>query len=144
MNKTRRSLLASVLAAGFTLVLTVGTALAAELMGTIKSVDIDGKKIAVTEKDTDKDVDVTVTDDTEWVTKKKSGKIDLAKVKKGTIVEVIHEDAKASKITVKKGAPKKDAELNSARRAADPLAKSPGPDGRRLTWPVRTVIFGAS
>ena len=109
MNKSRRSVLASALAIGFTLVLTVGTALAAELMGTIKEVDIEGKKITVTEKDTDKDVVVTVTDDTEWVTKKKSGKIDLAKVKKGTVVEVIHEDAKASKITVKKNAPKKEA-----------------------------------
>lgn len=107
-QKTRRSLLTSVLAATLTLALTVGTALAAELMGTIKSVDIEGKKILVTEKDTDKDVEVTVTDDTEWVTKKKSGKIDLAKVKKGTMVLVTHEDAKASKIEVKKGAPKKE------------------------------------
>ena len=116
MNKTRRSLLASVLALTFTLAITVGTALAAELLGTIKSVDIEGKKIVVTEKDTDKDVEVTVTDDTEWVTKKKgetkTSKIDLAKVKKGTVVEVIHEDAKASKITVKKGAPKKETTSN--------------------------------
>ena len=116
MFKTRRSLLASVLAASFALVVTVGTALAAELMGTIKSVDVEGKKIVVTEKETDKDVTVTVTDDTEWVTKKKgetkTSKIDLTKVKKGTVVEVIHEDAKASKITVKKNAPKKEAASN--------------------------------
>lgn len=112
MFKTRRSLLTSVLAASFALVITVGTALAAELMGTIKDVDIDAKKITVTEKDTDKDVVVTVTDDTEWVTKKKSAKIDLAKVKKGTMVLVTHEDAKASKIEVKKGAPKKEASPN--------------------------------
>ena len=105
MNQSRRSLLALAV----TLVLTVGTAImAAELTGTIKEVDVDGKKITVTEKDTDKDVVVTVTDDTEWVTKKKSGKIDLTKVRKGTLVEVTHEDAKASKIVVKKNAPKKD------------------------------------
>ena len=109
MFQTRRSLLTSVLAASFALVITVGTAYAAELLGTIKSVDVDGKKIVVTEKDTDKDVEVTVTDDTEWVTKKKTDKINLSKVKKGTLVEVTHEDKKASKITVKKGAPKKDA-----------------------------------
>ncbi len=108
MTQTRRSLLTSFFALTVTLALTVGTALAAELMGTIKSIDIDAKKIVVTEKDTDKDVEVTVTDDTEWVTKKKSGKIDLAKVKKGTMVLVTHEDAKASKIEVKKGAPKKE------------------------------------
>ena len=112
MTNTRRSLLASILAAAFTLTITVGTALAAELMGTIKSVDIDAKKIVVTEKDTDKDVDVTVTDDTEWVTKKKSGKIDLTKVKKGMVVEVTHENATASKIVLKKGAPKKEAAAN--------------------------------
>ena len=109
MLKSRRSLLTSILAASFALVITVGTALAAELMGTIKSVDVDGKKIVVTEKDTNKDIDVTVTDDTEWVTKKKTSKIDLAKVKKDTVVEVIHEGGKASKITVKKNAPKKEA-----------------------------------
>ena len=111
MNKTRRSLIASILVGAFALTITVGTALAAELLGTIKSVDIDGKKIVVTEKGTDKDVEVTVTDDTEWVTKKKTAKIDLNKVRKGTEVEVIHEDAKASKITVKKAPPKKEAAI---------------------------------
>ena len=109
MTQTRRSLLASGLAVAFTLVLTVGTALAAELMGKIKSVDVDAKKIVVTEKDTDKDVEVTVTDDTEWVTKKKTSKIDLNKVKKDMEVEVTHENAKASKIVLKKGVGKKNA-----------------------------------
>ena len=107
MNQTRRSLFTSMLVATFALTLTVGTALAAELLGTIKSVDEDAKKIVVTETGTDKDVTVTVTDDTEWVTKKKTSKIDLAKVKTGTVVEVTHEDAKASKIVVKKAPAKK-------------------------------------
>ena len=108
MKKTRRSLLTSVLAAALTLSITVGTALAAELMGTVKSVDIEGKKILITEKDTDKDVEVTVTEDTEYETpKKKMKNYDLAKIKKGTMVEVTHEDAKASKIVFKKGAGKK-------------------------------------
>lgn len=109
MNQSRRSLLTSGLVAAFVLTLTVGSALAAELLGTIKSVDVEAKKIVVTEKETDKDVDVTVTDDTEWVTKKKTDKINLSKVKTGTLVEVTHEGGKASKITVKKNAPKKEA-----------------------------------
>ena len=67
MTRTRRSLLASALAAGFFLAVTVGPALAAELMGTVKSVDEDAKKITVTEKGTDKEVEVTVNDDTEYV-----------------------------------------------------------------------------
>ena len=108
MNQTRRSLLTSVLAAAVTLSITVGTALAAELMGTIKSVDIEAKKILITEKDTDKDVEVTVNDDTEWETPKKKVKtFDLAKLKKGTMVTVTHEDAVASKVVLKKGAGKK-------------------------------------
>ena len=108
MNQTRRSLLTSVVAAALTLSITVGTAIAAELMGTIKSVDIEGKKILITEKGTDKDVEVTVTDDTEYETpKKKMKNYDLAKIKKGTMVEVTHEDTKASKIVFKKGAGKK-------------------------------------
>ena len=108
MNQTRRSLLTSVLALAVTLSITVGTALAAELMGTIKSVDIEAKKILITEKDTDKDVEVTVNEDTEWETpKKKMKSFDLAKLKKGAMVEVTHEDAVASKIVLKKGARKK-------------------------------------
>ena len=108
MTQTRRSLLTSLLAAAVTLSITVGTALAAELMGTVKSVDIEAKKILITEKDTDKDIEVTVTEDTEWETPKKKMKgYDLAKLKKGSMLEVTHEDAKASKVVIKKGAGKK-------------------------------------
>ncbi len=110
MIKTRRSLLASVLAVAFTLTVTVGTALAAELLGTIKSIDVDAKKLVVTEKDTDKDIDVTVNEKTEWVNKKGVvGKYDIAKAKKGQYLEITHEGGVASKIVAKKAAPKKDA-----------------------------------
>ena len=68
-----------------------------------------GTKVTVVEKDTDKEVIVTITGDTEYVTKKGSNKIDLEKVskavekakdagKKGINVQVTHEKGKASKI----------------------------------------------
>ncbi len=109
MNTTRRSLIASVLAAAFAVTITVGTALAAELMGTIKSVDVDAKKMVVTEKDTDKDIDVMVNEKTEFINKKgETSKYDIARAKKGQVVEITHEDGVASKIVAKKGAAKKE------------------------------------
>jgi hypothetical protein len=106
--QTRRSMIASALAVVVMMSLTLGTALAAELFGTIKSVDVDNKKIVVTEKDTDKDIEVTIKDDTEWVSPKgkSNKKYDLAKAKKGSHVEITHEDAVASKVVVKKYAKK--------------------------------------
>ncbi len=80
--------------------------LADELFGTIKSVDIEGKKLKVTEKDTDKEIEVTVTPETTYETKKGSSKIDLEKISKnlekskgkGIRVEITHEKGVASKI----------------------------------------------
>ena len=107
---TRRKILL-ILTTGFvTLALTVGTALAAELLGTVKSVDADAKKVTVTPKDGGDDVVVTIKDETEWHNKK--GKIenyDLAKLRKGSQIEVTHENAVASKVVIKKGAGKKKA-----------------------------------
>jgi Cu/Ag efflux protein CusF len=96
------------------LALTVGTALAAELLATVKSVDTDAKKITVTPKDGGDDVVVTIKDDTEWHNKKgKIDNFDLAKIKKGYELEIVHENAVASKVTIKKGAgKKKDAPKN--------------------------------
>ncbi|HEV3167281.1 MAG TPA: hypothetical protein VGZ22_24950 [Isosphaeraceae bacterium] len=91
-----------------------GSLLAAELLGTIKSVDVDAKKFVVTEKDSEKDVDVTINDETviETAKGKTTGKeADLTKVlKKGRTVTVTHEGGIASKIVIKKGAGKKKAE----------------------------------
>jgi hypothetical protein len=106
---TRRKFVLALTTAFVSLALTVGAALAAELLGTVKSVDTDAKKITVTPKDGGDDVVVTIKDDTEFHTAKK-GKIDnydLAKLKKGSEVEVTHEKGVASKVLIKKGAGKK-------------------------------------
>ncbi len=90
--------------------------LADELFGTVKSVDPEGKKIVVTEKDTDKDIDVMSRPDTDYTTPAKKGgesktqKLDLEKMKtnfekakeKGRPinVKVTHEKGVASKVEV--------------------------------------------
>ena len=109
MAQTRRSMIASALVVFVTMSLTLGTVFAAELLGTLKSVDADAKKIVVTEKGTDKDVEVTIKDDTEWVSPKGKtiAKYDLAKAKKGMELEITHEGAVASKVVIKKGVAKK-------------------------------------
>ena len=56
---TRRRFVLAMTTMFVTLALTIGSALAAELLGTIKSVDTDAKKITVTPKEGD-DVVVTV------------------------------------------------------------------------------------
>jgi hypothetical protein len=93
----------------------VTSAIADELIGYISKVDVEGKKITVVDKD-DKETEVTVTPDTEYVYTKKgekqTGKIDLEKIskqvtkqkdagKKGINVTVTHEKGTASKIEQK-------------------------------------------
>ena len=56
--------------------------LADELLGVITKVDADAKKITVVEKDTDKEIEVKITDETEYVTKKGTGKVDFEKAGK--------------------------------------------------------------
>ncbi len=111
------SLVVGVMAMG-----VVATAVADELLGILTKVDVAGKKITVEEKESGKDVVVTITDETEWVTKKGTRKVDLEKMegfltkvqdagKKGIPVKVTHEKAVASKLEFqKKGNPKKQAE----------------------------------
>lgn len=109
--KTRRSFLMSMVAAAVALVVTVGPALADELFGVLTKVDTAAKKVMVLPKGADKEIEVTVTDDTEWVTPKGASKIDLTKVEKnltkakekgqpGIRVTVTHEKAVASKIAI--------------------------------------------
>ena len=118
--KNRRTFLMS-LACGVTaLAVVVVPAIADELFGVLTRVDVEGRKITVVEKETDKEVDVTVTDNTEFVTPKESVKVDLEKLakglekakekgKKGFPVKVTHEKSVASKIEVaKKKAPDDD------------------------------------
>ena len=107
--KNRRNFLLGLTSAFVALAVVVGPAIADELMGVITKVDASAKKVTVVEKDTDKEVEVTITDDTEWVTPKGASKIDLEKVskqvakaqengRKGVNVTVTHEKAVASKI----------------------------------------------
>lgn len=88
--------------------------LADELLGRVTAVNIDTKTLTVKEKGTDKEISVTVTDET--VVEKASGKtvkINLEKMQKsvensksGLAVEITHDKGVASKIVYKKAAPK--------------------------------------
>ncbi len=111
--QTRRKFMLAATTVCVALALTVGTAIAAELLGTVKSVDTDAKKVTVTPKDGGDDVVVTIKEDTEWHNKK--GKIDnydLSKLKKGAQVEITHENAVASKVVIKKGGAGKKKDTN--------------------------------
>jgi len=109
MQHRRKFLLAlvsSVAAIGF----VASVVFADELLGVITKVDVEGKKVTVLEKDTDKEVVITITDETEQV--KKGGetqKVDLEKLdtlvkkvqdanKKGVNAKITHEKNVASKI----------------------------------------------
>lgn len=102
--KNRRSFLLSMVAAAVALAVVVGPALADELFGVITKVDIEKKTLTVLPKGADKEIEVTVTDKTEVVTKKGAIPIDLEKLSKrverdkGTAVKIEHEKAVASKI----------------------------------------------
>jgi hypothetical protein len=117
--KNRREFLLMLTAGVVALAVVAGPVIADELFGTITAVDVQGKKVTVVEKGTDKEVEVTINDETEYVTPKGSSKIDLEKLsrniekakekgKQGVRVTVTHEKKVASKITVaakKKAAP---------------------------------------
>jgi len=107
--QTRRSLILGAAAALMALSVVILPALADELFGVLTKVDPDSKMLTVVEKDTDKEVMIKTTDDTEVVTGKGSSKIDLEKLakgvakiqdagKKGMPVVVTHENKVASKI----------------------------------------------
>ncbi|MFI5455516.1 MAG: hypothetical protein ACHRXM_08700 [Isosphaerales bacterium] len=121
MQNRRKFLLtltAGVVAMGF----VVASVLADELLGVLTKVDVEGKKITVEEKGTDKEIVLKITDDTEQVTKKGAVKVDLEKLekgvkkaqdagRKGVNVKVTHEKNVASKIEFqRKGGGKKKAD----------------------------------
>jgi hypothetical protein len=92
--------------------LVVGTVIADELLGGISKVDVEGKKITVIEKDTDKEIEIKITDETEQTAKGGYAKVDLEKLekrvtkavdagKKGISAKIIHEKNVASKIEIK-------------------------------------------
>ncbi len=119
--KNRRKFLMFLTTGFVAMAVIVGSAIADELIGYISKVDVEGKKITVVDKD-DKETEVKITDETEYVTPKGSSKIDLEKVsknvekakeknKKGLNVTVTHEKGTASKIEPKAG--KKKAATNN-------------------------------
>jgi hypothetical protein len=108
--QNRRGFLIKV-AAGFAAMamIVVGSVIADELLGVISKVDIEGKKITVIEKDTDKEIEVKITDETEASAKGGFAKVDLEKLdarvkksvdagKKGVTAKITHEKGVASKI----------------------------------------------
>jgi hypothetical protein len=115
---TRRSFLLTMTAGLVALAVLAAPVIAEELFGVITKVDVAGKKLTVTPKGEDKDVEITVNDDTEVVSKKGSSKIDLEKLskgvakaqdagKKGAFAKIEHEKGVASKIYTGGGLPKK-------------------------------------
>jgi hypothetical protein len=81
-------------------------ALAAEVMGRVRAVNPDTRKVVVTEKGTAKDVEVRVTDATVFElpggeTPKRQP--DLSRLRKGALVVVTHEGGVASKIAIRRG-----------------------------------------
>lgn len=111
--QNRRKFLLTLTAAVVGMGLVVASVVADELIGYITKADPDAKKITVLEKDSDKEIEVKITDDTEYVTGKGSGKVDFEKLekgierakekgRKGISVKITHEKAVASKIEVQK------------------------------------------
>jgi hypothetical protein len=116
----RRKFLLTVTAALLGMGLVVASVIADELLGVLSKVDVDGKKITVIEKDTDKEIEIKITDETEQVSKKGSAKVDLEKLasqlekakekSKKVSLKVTHEKGVASKIQLQGGMRKKKAE----------------------------------
>jgi biopolymer transport protein ExbD len=118
--KSRRAFLMTLTAGVMALAVIAAPVIADELFGVITKVDVAGKKLTVEEKGSDKAVEVTVTDDTEYVNQKgDTKKVNLEQIakyvekaqgkgRKGVPVKVDHEKGVASKITAvakKKAAP---------------------------------------
>jgi hypothetical protein len=94
------------------MVFVVGSVIADELLGTIIKVDASAKQLTVVPKDSDKEIKIKVTDDTEVVRKKGNQKLDLEKLEKflekvqdkgakGIQAKITHEKGVASKIQYK-------------------------------------------
>jgi hypothetical protein len=113
MAQNRRSFLLALVAGTVALAVVVAPVLADELLGVLTKVDVDGKSITVKSDDTDKEVKVKITDDTQQT--KKGGelvKVDLEKLSakfekakengKSIRVKVTHEKGTASKLEFQK------------------------------------------
>lgn len=110
--QNRRKFVLSLVVAVVGLGVVVVPTIADELFGVLTKVDVANKKLTVTEKGTDKEVEVTITDETEYVSKKGNTKVDLEKLSKQLTkandagkkfgIAVTHEKGVASKIARKK------------------------------------------
>lgn len=105
----RRGALRALTALSVATTVVVGSVFADELIGVITKVDRDAKKLTVVEKGTDKEVVVQINDDTEYVSKKGTSKLDLEKIEarierakekgaKGIRAKITHEKNVASRI----------------------------------------------
>jgi hypothetical protein len=110
--QNRRKFVLSLVVAVVGLGVVVVPTIADELFGVLTKVDVENKKLTVTEKGTDKEVEVTVTDETQYVSKKGKNKLDLARLSKQLTkakdegkkfgVAVTHEKGVASEVARKK------------------------------------------
>ena len=107
--KNRREFLLILTAGVVTLAVVITPVIAAELLGVITKVDVEGKKLTVVSDDSGKEVEITTTSETEYTSKKGTRKLDLENLskslekakdggKKGIRVTVTHEKHVASKI----------------------------------------------
>jgi hypothetical protein len=106
--RSRRSSVLGLAAASVAVCVLVIPVLAAELLGTVKSVDADNNKFVVTSDD-GKDVTVTVNASTvyENAKGKENKKFQLTRLNPGGSVKVTHDGGTASKVVLNKGAVKK-------------------------------------
>ena len=102
--ESRRKFVLGQVSTAVALCVLVVPVLAAELLGTVKSVDAKNSKFVVTGKD-GKDVTVTVNGSTVYENPngKPSKKLQLSRLNPGGSIKVIHDDGIASKVFLKKG-----------------------------------------
>jgi phage terminase small subunit len=119
--QSRRKLLLAFTTCFVAMGFVVASVVADELLGVLTKVDVEGKKLTVVEKDTEKEIEIKITDDTEQVSKKGNAKVDLEKIEaklkknqdagKKINIKVTHDKNIASKIEFPRGkgaAKKKD------------------------------------
>jgi hypothetical protein len=105
--RTRRSFVLGLATAAVALCVLVVPVLAAELLGTVKSVDASANKFVVTADGKDHTVTVNSSTSYESAKGKEVKKFSLERLNTGGEVAVTHEGGTASKVVLKKGAMKK-------------------------------------
>lgn len=118
MAQTRRPWFRLLVSATVALLFMVVAVKAEEIFGILSKVDADHNKITITQKKSDRETVLTVTDETQFVTPKKSGKFVAKRVAKrvekaqekgrpGIPVAVTYDDGVASKVEIRAGKKKK-------------------------------------